>query len=102
MEVISHQVTVIVAKETCDEVTRALKTWQEAARDFYGARPPDMFALIGLTQLIGAEQNVPENLNYVLVIAGIRNSNQWVLSVYTLDPVRARNVALMSAESGNL
>ena len=71
MEVISHQVTVEVAKETCDDVTRALKIWQEAARDFYGARPPDMFALIGLTQLVGAEQNVPENLNYILVIAGI-------------------------------
>ena len=49
MEVISHQVTVEVAKATCDGVTRALKIWQEAARDFYGARPTDMFALIGVT-----------------------------------------------------
>ena len=96
MEVISHQVTVEVAKATCDDVTKALKTWQEAARDFYGAKPPDMFALIGLTQLVGPEQNVPEILNYILVIEGIRNSNQWVLSVYTIDSISARNVALIN------
>ena len=95
MEAISHQVTVEVAKATCDDVTRVLKTWQEAARDFYGARPSDIFALIGLTQLVGPEQNVPENLNYILVIAGIRNSTQWVLSVYTMDSISARNVALI-------
>ena len=49
MEVISYQVIVEVAKATCDGVTRALQTWQEAAREFYGARPPDMFASIGVT-----------------------------------------------------
>ena len=54
-----------------------------------------MFALIGLTQLVGPEQNVPENLNYILIIAGIRNSNQWLLSVYTMDSISTRNVALI-------
>ena len=32
MELISHQAT-------CDDVTRALKTWQEAARDFWVQDP---------------------------------------------------------------
>ena len=54
-----------------------------------------MFALIGVTQLVGPEQNALKNLNYILVIEGIRNSNQWVLSGYTLDQISARNVTLI-------
>ena len=89
MEVISHQVTVEVAKATCDDVTRVLKTWQEAARDFYGARPSDIFALIGLTQLVGPEQNVLEILNYILVIAGIQHLSvlNWARKCLSLDGI---------------